>query len=486
MPALFALSTIGVFCLVGMLLRRWIPVLRNNLVPATVVAGVLGAVAMNLGLQNLVDGMDAEMFTVITTQLFTLAFISIGLAKTPKSPATDDSDEESPTRSSGLLRGAWAMGITWTIAFTAQALVAVGTIAVAGVGTDMDPMYGLLAAFAFAQGPGQAATFGVIFEKAGWVDAVPVALAFSASGFIAAFLVGVPLAKLGIRRGLARAAVPLSESVHRGVLPRDEQRESMGRVTTFSGSIETLAFHAALMGVAYLLAHGIAWVFALLPGFLGTTLSGLMFLNGLYGAYIVRWVLGLLKLDHLLSNELQGHIAGVTSDLLVVSAFMAVQAAVVAAWIVPILGVFLAVTVLTLLITMGIGQRYGSDHDFERAIGMYGTTMGTTPTGLALVRILDPRMRTATLPEMGLMNLPEMTYIPAMLAISAFFAGSLSGDLTLAALGGLLVGYVVLLLATRGIGRRTWSFSTRWMTKHRPGDDDSESRLTGELNTDPA
>lgn len=458
MPALLALSLIGAFCLLGVALRRRIPPLRSALVPATVIAGFLGLIAMNIGLPRLIDGVDSSAFAALTAQLFTLSFISIGLARAPRTDAPGAAGRAGGRRASGLLLGAWAMGLTWVVLFTAQAIAGFGVVAAVGGPSDMHPMYGLLAAFAFAQGPGQAATFGAIFEQQGWEGAVDVGLAFAAAGFFAAFALGVPLARWGMRKGLARHAAPFTPSVQRGYFGPEEDTEQIGRQTMFSGSIDTLSLHMAVMGVCYLLAHALAWVFSFLPGFLGTTMSGLMFFNGLLAAYIVRWAMGLLRVEHLLDPGMQNRITGFTSDFLVVASFMAVQLAVVLAWIVPILATIAVVTALTLVIAFFLGQRYGSDHDFERAMGMFGTGTGTTPTGLALVRIIDPGMRTRTMAEMGLMNLPEMTYLPAMLVISAAFAGSLGAWPAAGILVALLAGIVLLMLATRSIGPRTWTF----------------------------
>ena len=79
MSALFGLSLIGGFCLLGMAVRRWIPAFRSNMVPAFVIAGFLGAIAMNVGLSGVIDGVDSSLFAMLTAELFTLSFISIGL-----------------------------------------------------------------------------------------------------------------------------------------------------------------------------------------------------------------------------------------------------------------------------------------------------------------------------------------------------------------------------------------------------------------------
>ena len=40
-----------------------------------------------------------------------------------------------------------------------------------GKGFNMDSIYGAMIPFAFAQGPGQAASYGAIFEGYGWENA---------------------------------------------------------------------------------------------------------------------------------------------------------------------------------------------------------------------------------------------------------------------------------------------------------------------------
>ena len=73
-----------------------------------------------------------------------------------------------------------------------------------GKNVDMDAIYGMLVQFAFCQGPGQSVAYGTIFEYYGWESASTVAIAFSAIGFVVAFLVGIPAAKMGIKKGIAK------------------------------------------------------------------------------------------------------------------------------------------------------------------------------------------------------------------------------------------------------------------------------------------
>src|SRR5699024_7743898 len=83
--ARFRLPRVGLHCLLGSALCPWRPTFRTNMVPAFVLAGFLGAIAMNIGLSGALDGVDHELFTALTAQLFTLSFISIGLTPPPSS-----------------------------------------------------------------------------------------------------------------------------------------------------------------------------------------------------------------------------------------------------------------------------------------------------------------------------------------------------------------------------------------------------------------
>ena len=66
------------------------------------------------------------------------------------------------------------------------------------------------------------------------------------------------------------------KSIIRGYLKKEEQADSMVRDTTCNSNIETLSYHFALIGPCYIVAIGIS-KFALIPGFLGSSMSGLMF-----------------------------------------------------------------------------------------------------------------------------------------------------------------------------------------------------------------
>lgn len=450
MSFMMAFGWASIMLCLGLLLRAKIPFLRNMLVPASVIAGILGIIFMNVleGL-NISVGTDGEMFTEIVNHLFTVSFISISLTSTTK-----DGDNSAKN----TLHGTVGMGLIWCFLYALTPLISTLIVLTIGENVGMNGIYGMLIQFAFCQGPGQSAAYGALFEQFGWANASTVAIAFSAIGFIVAFFVGIPMAKVGVKKGIAKYCGKIDDSILKGYLRKEEQNEVMVKDTTCNSNIETLAFHFAVIGVCYILAVGIAKVLSFIPGFLGTSMSGMMFMNGMYAAYIVKYLMKKLKLDFLLENTLQSKITGWTADYLVVCAFMAVSVAIIKEWLLIILIVSVVITIVTAIVCFYFGCRIGGSNDFERTLGLYGTSTGTVPSGIALVRIVDSNFKTSTAVELGACNLIMIACTPVYIIVLALAAGSMSMTIALVLLGICCVVYLVLLKITKCWNKPSFSW----------------------------
>lgn len=450
MEFMMAYGLASVMLCIGMAFRAKISILRNMLVPASVIGGIIGILFMNLVLGMGIDiGTNPDMYTTIVNNLFTVSFISISLTSTPK---------EQNNVAKSVINGAVGIGLVWCLLYALTPVIATAVIYLAGKNVEMDAIYGMLIQFAFCQGPGQSVAYGAIFEHYGWEYASTVAVAFSAIGFVVAFLVGIPVAKMGIKRGIANNCGELDHSILKGYLRKNEQTEYMVKDTTCNSNIETLAFHFALIGVCYVLAVCIAKVLAFIPGFLGTSMSSMMFMNGMYAAYIIKWLVKRLHLDFLLENTLQTKITGWTADYLVVCSFMAVSVNIIKYWLPLIVIVSIIITVVTFVVCFYFGQRFGGTNDFERTLGLYGTCTGTVPSGIALVRIVDPNFRTSTSIELGACNLVMLASTPVYLIILALAAGSLELPAAMLGLCSCAITYLILLKVTKVWGKRTFSW----------------------------
>ncbi len=436
-----AFGLASIMLCIGTLLRAKIGFLRNMLVPASVIAGIIGVIFMNVIAHFDVNiGTDANMFTDIVNNLFTVSFISICL--------TGSSNNEDST-AKNIMKGALGMGIVWCLLYALTPLVGMLIVGGIGKGFDMEAIYGSMIPYAFTQGPGQAAAYGAVYESFGWENAAMVGVTFAAIGFVVAFLVGVPAAKLGVTRGIAKNCGQIDQSILKGYLKKEEQTNYMVKDTTCNSNIETLTFHFAVIGLCYILAIGISKILGLLPSFLGDAMEGLMFMNGMFAAYIVRFIMKKLGLVFLLEDTLQNKITGWTADYLVVCAFMAVGFSILGSWIVPMLIEAAIITVITFVVCFYFGKRFGGSNDFERTLGLYGTATGTVPSGIALVRIIDPEFKTTTAIELGLMNMVMLLSTPVYIILLGMASGSIPVPITMAALAGLTIVYAIILKVTK-------------------------------------
>lgn len=435
----------------GTFLRAKIGLLRNMLVPSSVIAGIFGLIFMNVvAAIGLKIGTDFDMFTDIANHLFTISFISIALT------GTDSKKGEGTAKT--IAKGALGMGSVWCLLYALTPLIGLLIIGGIGKGFNMETIYGAMIPFAFAQGPGQAASYGAIFEGYGWENAAMVGVTFAAVGFIVAFLIGVPAAKLGVTRGIAKNCGEIDKTILKGYLKKEEQTSVMVKDTTCNSNIETLTFHFAIIGLCYVGAIGVAKLFALLPGFLGTSMSGMMFMCGMIAAYIVKAIMKKLNIDFLLEDTLQNKITGWTSDYLVVCAFMAVGFSVLGQWLVPIIVEAVIVTLVTVVVCFYFGMRFGSSHDFERTLGLYGASTGTVPSGIALIRIIDPEFNTTTAVELGMMNITMFLSTPVVIVLMGMASGAISIPITMAILAGCCILYLIVLKLTKCWNKPTYSF----------------------------
>ncbi len=123
-------------------------------------------------------------------------------------------------------------------------------------GMHLFPTFGFLVPLGFNGGPGQALSFGRIWETVGFSHAATIGLGFAGVGYFFAFFVGVPLVNHWIRKGpMAQRAGSLPHDFVVGITAQGQKRESAGTLTIHSGNADTLAFQAALVGFIYVLTY---------------------------------------------------------------------------------------------------------------------------------------------------------------------------------------------------------------------------------------
>lgn len=394
MPLMVAFGWLSAMLLVGVFLRAKIPLFQKFLFPACLIGGLLGFVLVSLGWVNV----SSRFFALMAYHLFSIGFVSIGL--------TGGGGGKGSAKT--IIKGSVWLAFIWTALLCIQSAVGAGIIA--GTNQIGDKLYeglGFLMGHGFAQGPGQTLGIASVWESAFKIpNAITIGLTFAAVGYFVAALIGVPLANWGVRKGLAaNAPKDLPPEFVTGIHGPDDN-VSAGTSTTHSATIDSVAFHLALLLGTYALSFYVTGILRdwLLPPAMAKIAYGFVFMWGLITAMVVRQVMNLIGIGHLINNDLQRRLTGSTVDYLVVATMMAIQIGIVWKYIVPISAVVIGGVVITLMIVLYFGRR-ATEFAFERSMALFGYVTGTGASGLLLLRIVDPEFKSPVALEVGLMNI---------------------------------------------------------------------------------
>lgn len=435
-------GSMAVLLLLGVILRKIIPFFRKSLLPASIIAGIIGFILINAGLIPI----EQSIFETVSFHLLNLSFLSITLATTKKvvNPKVEQKNEKN-------VRGGLWLALMWGALISIQIVVAglVSAVFQKTAWTDFDPLYGMLSAHGFAQGPVQALSMAKTWVSSvggtALTDAPQIGLFFAMIGYLSAVLIGVPICNHFFKKNLA--ALPKSESdteLENGVYKR-ETEELLGHQTTHRASVDTLTFQWALMLGIYFLTYIFVSVFD--PKH-ETMIYSMMFAWVVLIANLVVYILRKLKVDHLVDPGVQTSITNFCTDTALVACMMSVTVGVIVKYLVPLIAVAVMVIAVTIALTWVMARRTGK-YAAERFIAVYGIATGTAITGLLLLRILDPQGQTPVTKEIVWWNVFQM-FTAITVGALAPFAAIWGWSVWLAMNAGLAV---VLLVLTFFIGR---------------------------------
>ncbi len=388
-------SAMAVMLLVGMLLRSSVKFFQKFLIPSCFIGGTLGLILLSTGVINV----STSLLETFAYHLFIISFISLGL--------TTSANNQSKLEAKSSFKGALWIGLVSGVVMAMQGIVGALLVFLFNAsGSNLNPIFGFLSPLGFTQGPGQALSVGKVWEEFGFEHAATLGLSFAVLGFAFAFFVGVPLVNWGIRKGYSsKAPKSLSLDILKGIMQRGSKKETAGELTTYSGNIDTLAFHAALVGLVYILTYLLMLAIGtLISEEVARSLWAFFFFFGIIIALLIKFVINKIGLGYLLDPGVQRRITGWSVDFLIVATIMAIQVVIVWEYIIPIMTIGLASGILTTLAVLYLGRRT-REYSFERTIGVYGITTGTASVGLLLLRIADPEFETPVGLELGIQAL---------------------------------------------------------------------------------
>lgn len=249
--------------------------------------------------------------------------------------------------------------------------------------------WGVQGVFSFYGGHGTAGAGGAVFKELGVEGMIDIGMVLSTFGLIVAMAAGMAVVNYGVRKGWATfVKEPQKQPDHfyRGILPLDQQMP-IGKQKTTSISINPFALQLSLILLAMFIGDqlfkGLAMLF---PAFAKVP----SITHGVAGAIILWPLMEKLKFDRYCDKKTINEICGLSLDIVILGAMATLNLKVVTTFLLPLL-IFTAIMCgLTILHALFICKKFCAEQWFEKAVFIIGACCGATPTGLALVRAVDP------------------------------------------------------------------------------------------------
>ncbi len=466
-PWLFILDLgiISVALVFSTFLRSKLAFFQRFLVPNALTAGFILLIFYNFAAPLLslnTDGLGGLVY-----HLLSISFIAMILRKSPERKTKGNS-------------AVFATAVTVFFQYGLQALIGllITFLLISTISPELFPAFGFFIPLGFALGPGQAFAIGEGWRSFGFEGGGSVGLTFAAIGFLMASFGGVWLIHYGIRRGWISDEQKeriRQRGIRTGVYAGNEEKPVGLRMATESEAIDPLSFTAAVVLVVYICTYLFLQLITLLlslAGPLGTDLAvnlwGIHFVFAALMAMAAKKIIGILKIQHTMDNHALTRISGFSVDFMVAAAVGAISLVVVGRYWLPILLMSAVAGFFIFLTVPYFCSRIFTDHRFDRLVIIFGAVTGTMPTGLALLRIIDPDFETPVAADYVLSSAVVFAVcIPFILAINLPAYAHSTGDFSFFWLAvGISLAYTIAgLLAFAVIARKRAlrSPGTHWL-----------------------
>ena len=396
MQAIVIFCILAVLLVVGKVLRVSIPLLQRLYLPSSVIGGFVGLIifqcfpgwfdpAVIKGISKLpgflINIVFASLFLGVVTpplkRVFSLAFPQLCFGQV----------------------SAWGQ---YVIGLGLAGFVLAPLFGV-------NPAFGNLLEIGFQGGHGTVGGMSQSFESFNWSDGIALGYTMATVGMIVGIIVGMILVNWAGRKGYVenvRVFANQDKFQQIGVY-RIDDTPSAGKQTVYCDSIDSLAWHISLVGLAvlfgYLILSGCKSAeIALLPNATKRLFNGFpLFPLCMIGGLIIQKTAQRFNIHSLIDHGQMQRVAGAALDFLVVSAVATIRLEVVAANWMPLLALIVTGVVFSVLMVVFVAPKLFKEAWFERAIADFGQATGVTATGLLLLRTVDPESKTSAAQSFG-------------------------------------------------------------------------------------
>ena len=260
--------------------------------------------------------------------------------------------------------------------------------------------FGITMPSGFCGGHGTAAAIGQAFGQLGFDEILTLAMTAATFGIVASVILGLIFVKWATKNKQTTYLADYSalpDELRTGLLPKDK-RESMGESTCSSISIDSLSFNLAIICAIALGGYGISKLAAhFMPGFELPVFS-CAFVVGI----IMKKLLDKTRASESICPQTVSHISGSMTDYLVAFGIASIKISVVIEYIVPLAILLLSGLAVTFIYVTVMAKKLMKECWFEKAIFTWGWFTGTMAMGIALLRVVDPKMKSRCLDSYAL------------------------------------------------------------------------------------
>ncbi len=257
----------------------------------------------------------------------------------------------------------------------------------------------------FIGGYGTAAAMGSVLEQGGWEGAQTLGNASATVGMLTAIFAGMVIINIATRKGWTRMVSTMQKTPHSmrsGFVP-EKERKSFGHETVSPMALDALTWHVALVVAVGLGAFYLRdFLQSLVNGQFSNTIDLPVFGLALLIGAALQGVFNTFKIGQYIDRAIIHRIGSLVTDFLIVFGIASITTHVVLTNAVPLLLLFVFGFTFTIALMWFVGRRIFRNFWFERSITMYGWNTGSVATSVALLRVIDPDLKTPVLEDFGL------------------------------------------------------------------------------------
>lgn len=296
----------------------------------------------------------------------------------------------------------WSTGMLITSTYALQAVI--GILLVFIFFSDQFIGSGMLVALGFGQGPGLAMSIG-----SGWNQflngfGTTLGASYAFLGFVFGGTVGVVIINIFSRRKGFVNSKQYDESPSQANVTIDTVRE----ISLLDGLTQQFVVIGVIYGLVYLTLFGLNILLASIGG-AGAMIFGLLrgfnFIIAILYGLLYKSVLNRLEakgknIRFLTNNYVLSNIASFAFNIMITGSVLAITLAFLSTYGVQLIITSILAGTATFFYLRFMTKRIYKDFQDEFSIGLFGMLTGVASTGLALLKGLDPELKTPVAEEM--------------------------------------------------------------------------------------